>query len=263
MWLGPGGQNQPRPCPIPSNLGDGRPTWPQRRFLRRQNQCRQTASRDWREPRRKDQVRQHDVTIPVGQQEIWIPCRTSRSAYQPWRPRHPPLLRNGQSRSPASLRTVLSRSATQTPRKLAIPLCRSCVQEEMSKPLLNKSPRCCHSPEQRTLHGTWCNPEIRKAVALGYTPLKIHEVWHSPEEQCMKRLFLDYLRVCWAQELRVQDPPRWSLLQSQRILPQCARFQATQLWRHETKSPQRNYATSMSSTRTSSRETLPSNISKS
>jgi len=48
--------------------------------------------------------------------------------------------------------------------KLTFPLCRSCVEQEMSKPLLEKSHCCSHTLEQRTLRGTWCTPELIKAV---------------------------------------------------------------------------------------------------
>jgi len=40
--------------------------------------------------------------------------------------------------------------------KLTFPLCRSCVEQVMPKPLLEKSHRCSHTLEQRTLRGTWC-----------------------------------------------------------------------------------------------------------
>jgi len=60
--------------------------------------------------------------------------------------------------------------------KLTIPLCKSCVQEEMPKKLLDKSHRCSHTPEQRQLRGTWCTPELVKAVEVGYRIVKIHEV---------------------------------------------------------------------------------------
>ena len=77
--------------------------------------------------------------------------------------------------------------------KLTFLLCRTCVEEEMSKPLLEKSHRCSHTPEQRTLQGTWCTPELHKAVEMGYRLLKIHEVWHFRKRQ--KGLFADYVNT--------------------------------------------------------------------
>jgi len=62
--------------------------------------------------------------------------------------------------------------------KLTFPLCRTCVEEQMTKPLLDNSHQCPHSDDQRMLRGTWCTPELCKAVDMGYVIKKIHEVWH-------------------------------------------------------------------------------------
>ena len=43
------------------------------------------------------------------------------------------------------------------------------------------------------LRGTWCTPELLKAVELGYTIVHIHEVWHFPEDQRKKGLFAPYV----------------------------------------------------------------------
>ena len=48
--------------------------------------------------------------------------------------------------------------------KLTFPLCRSCVAEELQKPLLESTNMCGHSREERMLKGTWCTPELQKAV---------------------------------------------------------------------------------------------------
>ena len=61
----------------------------------------------------------------------------------------------------------------------------------MGKPLLEKSCLCKHTPEQHTVHGTLCTPEILKALELGYELINIHKVWHFP--QCKKGLFADYV----------------------------------------------------------------------
>ena len=42
--------------------------------------------------------------------------------------------------------------------KLTFPLCRSCVKEEMTKPLLERRHMCGHIREERMLRGTWCTP---------------------------------------------------------------------------------------------------------
>ena len=67
--------------------------------------------------------------------------------------------------------------------KLVMPLCRTCVQEEMSKPLHEKTARCKHDIDERFLRGTWCTPEIMQALERGYQLIAIHEVWHFPEHQ--------------------------------------------------------------------------------
>ena len=77
--------------------------------------------------------------------------------------------------------------------KLLFPLCATCVKEEMDKPLLDRSYHCPHTDEQRTLTSTWCSPELKKAVELGYEVQYIYEVWHF-EETC-EGLFKDYVNT--------------------------------------------------------------------
>ena len=79
--------------------------------------------------------------------------------------------------------------------KLTFPLCRSCVQEELANPLLERSNMCGHTREQRMLKGTWCTPELQKAVEKGYQIQKIHEVWHFPEENRREGLFAGYVNT--------------------------------------------------------------------
>ena len=52
--------------------------------------------------------------------------------------------------------------------------------------MLHRTHYCRHSDVDRMLRGTWCTPELLKAVEKGYTLLKIHEVWHFPEDQRRK-----------------------------------------------------------------------------
>ena len=93
--------------------------------------------------------------------------------------------------------------------KLTFPLCRSCMEEEMPKPLLDKSHCCPRSPEQRTLRDTWCTPEIQKAVAMGYTLVKIHEVHHFPPNQRKKGLFADYVNMWLKIKQESAGYPAW------------------------------------------------------
>jgi len=79
--------------------------------------------------------------------------------------------------------------------KLTFPLCRSCVEQEMPKPLLERSHCCSHTLEQRTLRGTWCTPELVKAVEQGYEIKRIHEVWNFPPEQRKTGFFAQYVNT--------------------------------------------------------------------
>ena len=80
--------------------------------------------------------------------------------------------------------------------KLTFPLCGKCVQEEQSKAMLERSDFCKHTPEERMLRGTWCTPEIKKAVQKGYRVIRIHEVWNFAQQQ--EGLFRDYVNT-WLQ----------------------------------------------------------------
>ena len=67
--------------------------------------------------------------------------------------------------------------------KLTFPLCStySATQNPSS---------CDHTDEQRALHGTWCTPEIHKALDIGYQMVQMAEVWHF--EQSQVGLFAEY-----------------------------------------------------------------------
>ena len=77
--------------------------------------------------------------------------------------------------------------------KLLFPLCAACVEQEMTKRPLERSSECVHTDQQRVLTGTWCSPELAKAVELGYQVQYIYEVWHF-DETC-QGLFKDYVNT--------------------------------------------------------------------
>ena len=77
--------------------------------------------------------------------------------------------------------------------KLLFPLCARCVQDEMPKRPWDRSAECNHTDDQRVLTGTWCSPELNKAVELGYQVQYIYEVWHF-DETC-EGLFKDYVNT--------------------------------------------------------------------
>ena len=81
----------------------------------------------------------------------------------------------------------------RTGNKLTFPLCRVCIESDLDQPIHNKTWLCHHKDDQRTLTGTWCTPELDKAMEGGYTVLAIHEVWHFAEQQ--EGLFKDYVNT--------------------------------------------------------------------
>ena len=79
--------------------------------------------------------------------------------------------------------------------KLLFPLCLKCVKDQADLPWFERTNLCCHSDEERTMTGVWCTPELMKAVEKGYQVLKIHEVWHFPEQQRKTGLFAPYVNT--------------------------------------------------------------------
>ena len=77
--------------------------------------------------------------------------------------------------------------------KLTFALCGKCVEKEQKKPLLKRRHYCIHSDDERILRGTWCTPEIEKAIEKGYVIKHIHEVWHFPPDQRQTGLFANYV----------------------------------------------------------------------
>ena len=77
--------------------------------------------------------------------------------------------------------------------KLTFPLCAACVKAQQQLPMLERSPLCDHPREQRMLRGTWCTPEIKEAMRMGYELVKVHEVWHF--EDSASGLFAEYVNT--------------------------------------------------------------------
>ena len=91
--------------------------------------------------------------------------------------------------------------------KLTFPLCAQCVEEEQSRPMLERSAICLHDLSQRCLRGTWCTPELEKALEVGYTLVKIHEVWHFPQRKT--GLFEAYVNTWLKIKQESAGWPRW------------------------------------------------------
>ena len=60
--------------------------------------------------------------------------------------------------------------------------CAVAVSKKSSKSRGWKEVTCGLNAQERALCGTWCTPELQKAVEKGYQILKIHEVWHFTPE---------------------------------------------------------------------------------
>ena len=86
----------------------------------------------------------------------------------------------------------------------------------MTKGLLEKSHHCSHSLEERLLRGTWCTPELVKAVEVGYRIVHIHEVWHFPEEQRQDGLFADYVNTWLKIKQESAGYPGWAQTDEQK-----------------------------------------------
>ena len=77
--------------------------------------------------------------------------------------------------------------------KLMFPLCVKCVEDQLERPWHERTNLCRHCDEQRTITGSRCTPELQKAVERGYHVLKIHKVWHWPEDKRKTGLFSPYV----------------------------------------------------------------------
>ena len=93
--------------------------------------------------------------------------------------------------------------------KLTFPLCSKCVKDEQEKPMLQRVHYCMHTDVERMLRGTWCTPEIEKAVEKGYVIKHIHEVWHFPESQRKTGLFAEYVNKWLKTKQEASGWPSW------------------------------------------------------
>ena len=77
----------------------------------------------------------------------------------------------------------------------------------MPKRPLEQSAQCNHTDDQRVLTGTWCTPELQKAVELGYEIQYIYEVWQF-DETC-EGLFRDYVNTWLKIKQEASGWPSW------------------------------------------------------
>ena len=78
--------------------------------------------------------------------------------------------------------------------KLLFGLCRTCAESDSTEP-------CTSNDADRSIHGTFCTPELQKAVKLGYKIIKIYEVYdwdertqYNPVAKC-ECLFGGYMNM--------------------------------------------------------------------
>ena len=95
------------------------------------------------------------------------------------------------------------------------PLCRSCADTLQQTP-------CHHAEEERVLIGSWCTPELEKAVDMGYKIQRMYEVYHWPKTSVYeangddKGLFAEYVN-CWLKiKQEASGWPQWCKTQEDR-----------------------------------------------
>ena len=82
------------------------------------------------------------------------------------------------------------------------------MEIEMAKPMDEHSYDCNHSDAECLFCGKWCTPELEKAVELGYTIVKIPEVWHFDETQ--RGLFANYVNKWLKVKQESAGYPHWA-----------------------------------------------------
>ena len=92
--------------------------------------------------------------------------------------------------------------------KLLFPLCRTCAEQQNQE-------MCKCSDEKRCLLGTWCTPEIQKAIEKGYVVFKIYEIYHWDETSQFNKetgeggLFAAYVNIFLKIKQEASGWPEW------------------------------------------------------
>ncbi|XP_055345043.1 uncharacterized protein LOC129592914 [Paramacrobiotus metropolitanus] len=82
--------------------------------------------------------------------------------------------------------------------KCLFTLCWRCAE------LNNQDATCGHTDEQRCFNGVYTTPELTLAMSLGYTLIKIHEIWHYPRQG---DLFSHYISTFMAEKAAASGYP--------------------------------------------------------
>ena len=154
-----------------------------------------------------EKIRYVDVPLPVGEQELPLPHRSSADQ---------PVDQSLGSYFGITSVDILPTAGLFHPvlpvrsgNKLTFPLCRTCVREEQAKPMLHRNHYYHHSDVDQMLRGTWYTPQLVKSLEKGYTLLKIHEVWHFPEDQRRTGLFANYVNTWLKLKQESAGWPSW------------------------------------------------------
>jgi hypothetical protein len=100
--------------------------------------------------------------------------------------------------------------------RLKFPLCQKCALEEKQDP-------CQCTDQERAILGTFCTPEIMKALEQGYTLLKIYEVYHWPETTQYDPttgeggLFAEYVNTFLKFKQQASGWPTWCRTEEQKL----------------------------------------------
>ena len=100
--------------------------------------------------------------------------------------------------------------------KLKFPLCKTCAENESQT-------KCLCTDEQRTIVGTYCTPEIQKALEKGYKIIKIYEVYHFPETEQYDPvtksggIFTEYINTFLKMKQESSGWPDWISTQEDKI----------------------------------------------
>ena len=105
--------------------------------------------------------------------------------------------------------------------KLMFALCRVCAKE--------CSPMCTHSDDARSFVGTWCTPELEKAVEIGYEIMEVYEAHHFHERQI--GLFAGYIDAFMKLKQQASGWPQEDMSNEakQRYIEQCERINGYRL----------------------------------
>ena len=99
--------------------------------------------------------------------------------------------------------------------KLKFPLCRTCADTEQQTP-------CQCNDDERSITGTWCTPELLKAVDKGYKIITIYEVYHWKETTQYSKttpdqgLFTEYINTFLQLKQQASGWPSWCSTEEQK-----------------------------------------------